>query len=151
MMLALRRFLAVVPFAAALSLAACGSDDNSPTGSHQPGTATITSDITSDRTFFAETTYTLSGFIHVANGATLTIQPGTKIIGDYSVVGSSLFILRGAKIIARGTAQAPIVFTSSQPAGSRQPGDWGGLIIVGNGIINRTDPVILEGTGTGPS
>ena len=35
--------------------------------------------------------------------------------------------------------------------GQRQAGDWGGLIIVGNGIINRTAPVILEGTNTGAS
>src|SRR5919202_2452152 len=99
----LTRLLPIAPFAA-LSLAACG-DDNGPTGNGQPGAATITSDITSDRTFYAETTYTLSGFIHVANGATLTIEPGTKIVGDRNVVGSSLFILRSAQIIARGTAQ----------------------------------------------
>ena len=33
---------------------------------------------------------------------------------------------------AVGTADLPIVFTSSRAAGSRQPGDWGGLILVGN-------------------
>jgi hypothetical protein len=43
------------------------------------------------------------------------------------------------------------VFTSSRPVGQRQAGDWGGLIIIGNGIINRAAPVILEGTGTGPT
>jgi hypothetical protein len=43
------------------------------------------------------------------------------------------------------------VFTSNQSVGSRQAGDWGGLIIVGNGIINRSAPVNLEGTGTGAS
>jgi hypothetical protein len=31
---------------------------------------------------------------------------------------------------------------------SRKPGDWGGLVIIGNGIINRTGTVELEGTGT---
>jgi hypothetical protein len=112
-------------------------------------TAVIDADITADRTLFADTVYTLSGFIHVGDGATLTIQPGTQILGDFNTLGSSLFILRGAKIQAVGTAELPIVFTSSRPAGQRQPGDWGGLIIIGNGIINRSSPVILEGTNTG--
>lgn len=114
-----------------------------------PRTATIGANITADRTLFADTLYTLSGFIRVANGATLTIQPGTVIQGDYNTVGSSLIVLRGAKIVANGTAGKPIVFTSSRPAGQRQPGDWGGLAIIGNGIINRSGDVQLEGTGTG--
>jgi hypothetical protein len=96
----------------------------------------------------ATLTYVLSGFIKVANGATLTIQPGTKIVGDFEIPGSSLFILRGAKIMAEGTRERPIVFTSERPVGQRQPGDWGGVIIIGNGIINRTGPTQIEGTGT---
>ncbi|MGE5926443.1 MAG: fibronectin type III domain-containing protein [Gemmatimonadota bacterium] len=111
--------------------------------------ATISADITADRTLYADTLYTISGFVHVANGATLTIQPGTVIHGDYNTLGSSLFILRGARIEAVGTAEAPIVFTSSRPVGQRQPGDWGGLAIIGNAPINRAAPVLLEGTNTG--
>ena len=57
-------------------------------------------------------------------------------------------IMRGAKIQAVGTADAPIVFTSSRAAGSRQPGDWGGLLLVGNAINNRSGAVAVEGTGT---
>lgn len=110
--------------------------------------ADITTDITANRTLYADTVYTLKGFIHVANGATLTIQPGTTIKGDFTTVGSSLWILRGAKIQAVGTADAPIILTSSQPVGQRQPGDWGGLIIVGNAPINRTGTVEIEGSGT---
>jgi hypothetical protein len=116
-----------------------------------PKVATIATDITASRMLFADTVYTIRGFIKVANGATLTIQPGTVIQGDFNTVGSSLFVLRGARIDAQGTAAAPIVFTSSRPVGQRQAGDWGGLIIVGNGVINRGSPVILEGTNTGAS
>ena len=105
--------------------------------------------ITASRTLYADTTYTLSGFIQVANGATLTIQPGTKVLGDFATTGSSLFITRGAKLDAQGTAANPIVFTSSRAAGTRQPGDWGGLIIIGNGIINRSGSITIEGTGNG--
>ncbi len=109
----------------------------------------ISGNITANRTLFADTVYTLLGFIQVTNGATLTIQPGTRIRGDTAAVnvGSSLFITRGAKIDAQGTAANPIVFTSGRAAGSRQPGDWGGLIIIGNGIINKTGNVTIEGTG----
>jgi hypothetical protein len=127
--------------------AACDDDGTGP-GTIDPGFGTISENITSDRTLYADTVYTISGFIKVTNGATLTIQPGTRIEGDFDVIGSSLFILRGARIVANGTAQNPIVFTSSRPVGQRRPGDWGGLIIVGNGIINRTSPANIEGTGT---
>ena len=128
---------------------ACSDDPTAPTVT-QPGVAELATDITSNRTLYAETTYTIKGFVHVANGATLTIQAGTVIKGDYNTLGSSLFVLRGAKIVAQGTAAKPIVFTSSQPDGSRAPGDWGGLIIVGNGIVNRvtTGGIEVEGTGT---
>lgn len=108
----------------------------------------VTTDITVNRTFYADTVYTLKGFIHVANGATLTIQPGTTIKGDFNTLGSSLWILRGAKIQAVGTADAPIVLTSSRSVGQRQPGDWGGLIIIGNAVNNRSGSVEVEGSGT---
>jgi hypothetical protein len=115
------------------------------------GSATIDANITASRTLFADTTYQISGFIQVLNGATLTIEPGTRIVGDFDTPGSSLFITRGARIVANGTAQNPIVFTSERAVGQRQPGDWGGLIMIGNAPINRTGQVIIEGTGTGAS
>jgi hypothetical protein len=110
--------------------------------------ADITTDILASRTLFADTVYTLKGFIHVANGATLTIEAGTKIQGDYNTLGSTLLILRGAKIQAVGTAALPIVFTSSRAAGVRQPADWGGLYLVGNAVDNRSGVVNIEGSGT---
>src|SRR5918994_604812 len=124
--------------AAALSVAAC-SDDNDDGGTNPPptGEAVINADITQSRTLFADTTYTLQGYVKVTNGAVLTIEPGTRIVGDAETAGSSLWILRGARIEANGTAAAPIVFTSEKAAGTRAPGDWGGIIIIGNGIINR--------------
>ena len=142
------RRLTFVLAAAALLLGACSDDDGTGPDDEIPsGAATITGDITTNRTLIKDTVYTLSGFVHVANGATLTIQAGTKIVGDQSVVGSSLFVLRGARIVANGTASAPIVFTSGRADGTRQPGDWGGLIIVGRGVVNRSGSVAVEGTG----
>ena len=113
-------------------------------------TKLIDANITTSRTLFADTVYTLKGYIKVQNGAVLTIQPGTRIVGDAATAGSSLWILRGARIEAVGTEAAPIVFTSAKAAGQRKPGDWGGIIIIGNGIINRTEATILtEGGAAG--
>lgn len=103
-----------------------------------PRQLVLSGHITADRTLSADTTYVLSGFVKVDSGATLHIQAGTRIVGDTLVAGSSLWILRGAKIDAIGTAVAPIVFTSAREAGNRAPGDWGGIVIVGRGIVNRS-------------
>lgn len=112
--------------------------------------ATISANVTASRTLFKDTVYTLKGYIKVQNGATLTIQAGTKIVGDTTTPGSSLWILRGAKIQAIGTAAEPIVFTSAKAPGNRRPGDWGGIIMIGNGIINRTGtPILTEGGAAG--
>jgi hypothetical protein len=134
-------------WALALLGGACDSTTD-PGPDPEPGAAVISADITANRTLFRDTVYTLSGFIHVQPPAVLTIQSGTTILGDFNVVGSSLFVMRGARIQAVGTADAPIVFTSSQPVGSRRSGDWGGLIVIGNAQINRTGVVNIEGTGT---
>ncbi|HEX7240762.1 MAG TPA: hypothetical protein VF263_10880 [Longimicrobiaceae bacterium] len=106
------------------------------------GSAVVTGNITASRTFFAETTYVLRGYVKVAGGATLTVQPGTRVVGDTLTPGSSLWILRGARIQAEGTADRPIVFTSQRAPGNRKPGDWGGIIMIGNGVINRTGGTI---------
>lgn len=108
----------------------------------------LEADIVRDRTLTPDTLYRLATFVHVKAPATLRILAGTRIEG---LPGSALFIERGAKIDAQGTASAPIVLTSAQPEGQRQPGDWGGLVVIGNARINRSAPVLLEGTGTGPS
>ena len=114
------------------------------------GTIEIEGNITSNRRLDRDTVYVIKGFVRVTAPATLTIESGTRIVGDFETPGSALFILQGARIDAQGTADAPIVMTSERAAGTRQPGDWGGLILVGNGIINRTGSVILEGTTEDP-
>ncbi|MBD0321717.1 MAG: fibronectin type III domain-containing protein, partial [Gemmatimonadetes bacterium] len=111
----------------------------------QRGFVSIGANITADRSLSRDTVYRLTAFVQVTNGATLRIQDGTRIEGDAS---SALFITRGAKIEALGTAARPIVFTSSRTS-QRRAGDWGGLIIIGNGVVNRTGAIRIEGTGTG--
>ncbi|MEZ4457435.1 MAG: fibronectin type III domain-containing protein, partial [Gemmatimonadales bacterium] len=57
------------------------SSASATTGTVGPKTATITG-VTLSRTLYADSSYTLSVFVKVSNGATLTIQAGTTIIGD---------------------------------------------------------------------
>lgn len=100
-------------------------------------TVTITSNITTNTTWTSSNTYLLQGQIFVTSGATLTIQPGTVILGDKASTGAGLFITKGSKIMAVGTATQPIVFTSNQAPGARGLGDWGGVILLGKGDNNN--------------
>lgn len=110
----------------------------------------VTSNILTNKTWFRGNTYILNGFIYVKNGATLTIQSGTIIKGDKASKGT-LIITRGSQLIANGTVTQPIVFTSNQPVGSKAPGDWGGIIILGNAHVNTpSGTAIIEGGFTAP-
>jgi hypothetical protein len=113
-------------------------------------TIQVTADVTANTTWTSDNIYQLTRIVSVANGATLTIQPGTRIIGAPITAGqapavTALIVLRGARINAVGTAAAPIVMTSAAAEGQRFPGDWGGLIIVGNATSNRTGRTVVEG------
>ena len=92
-------------------------------------------------------TYLLKGWVYIANGAELTIEPGTIIKGDKQTK-ASLIVERGGKLIAQGSATAPIVFTSEESAGSRKPGDWGGIIICGKAKNNQNEMQIEGGPRT---
>ena len=113
-------------------------------------TIQVTADITTNTTWTSDNIYQLTRVISVANGAILTIQPGTRVIGGPITPGqappvTALMVLRGSRLIANGTRENPIIMTSAAPAGQRFPGDWGGLIIVGNARSNRTGRTVVEG------
>lgn len=100
--------------------------------------------IVGNRTLYKDTIYLLDGKTWVRNG-TLTIQPGTVIRGVKKAQpqdASALIITRTARIEAPGTASCPIIFTSNEPAGSVAPGDWGGVVIMGDA------PILTAGGGT---
>ena len=113
---------------------------------------TLEGNITADRTISAANKNFLKGFVYVKSGATLTIEAGSVIKGISVASGeraASLIIEPGAKIIAEGTVDKPIVFTSDKEPGKRVTGHWGGLIICGNARVNRTNqPTIEGGPGT---
>jgi hypothetical protein len=104
--------------------------------------------ITSNTTWVSQNYYVLRGAVFVAEGATLTIQAGTTVVGELATAGA-LVVERGAQIVAVGTAAAPVVFTSDQPIGERARGDWGGLIINGRAPVNLPGGVGLGEGDTG--
>jgi hypothetical protein len=84
--------------------------------------------ITADQTLGCDHVYLMSGLVFVDEPATLTIEKGTTI--QMSLDGS-LLIAPGAKLMAVGSADEPIVFTSSKLPGTRSIGEWGTVAIVG--------------------
>ena len=117
-----------------------------PQNANYPNTnITVSSDITTNTTWTSGSVVLLQNKVYVTNGATLTIEPGVIVRGDQAT-GGTLIISRGSKINAQGTATNPIVFTSNQAAGSRNLGDWGGVVILGNARNNQPGGVaVIEG------
>ncbi len=109
---------------------------------------TITGDITTDTRWYSNARYFLSGFVHVKNNATLTIDAGTVIKGVSGTKGA-LIIEKGSKIMAQGTSSQPIIFTSDKPARQRAAGDWGGLVICGKATTNKHDSGVGVGVAEG--
>lgn len=108
--------------------------------------------------WYSDTIYHLHGYVRIGRDVrnqdgthtinrgnnVLTIEPGTLIIGDKESK-AVLIVQRGAKIVAEGTRQNPIVFTSEMPIGQRLPGDWGGVVICGETVNNQGANIEMEG------
>ena len=135
--------------ALSVSLVSCSKEDDIDDDDDVSGEiVNVSGSITEDVTWTADKVWRLQGFVRVEDGATLTIEPGTLVIGERSSKGT-LIIQMGGKIIADGTAEKPIVMTSERDPGFRNPGDWGGLVVCGRARNNITDatgePTELEG------
>lgn len=111
-------------------------------------TITKSGSLTADETWTAENIYILDGKVVVSEGATLTIEPGTIVKGaeGQESLASALVVDQGAKLMAEGTADAPIIFTSildgiepGQTTGTLSSSDvglWGGVIVLGKAPIS---------------
>lgn len=100
----------------------------------------LTGTIDQDLKLTKNNTYKLIGTVYITNKAVLTIEPGTVIRGDKESCGT-LVITKGCKLMAEGTSTEPIVFTSNNSNLMRKPGDWGGIIILGEAPINKVGGV----------
>lgn len=125
-----------------LLVLACSGDDGTTDSNTAATTETgnagecvegmeVSGEISADTTW--DCNVFLGGIVTVTNNATLTVTPGVTISGKS---GSALVVDQGSKLMAEGTAEEPIVFTSSQAAGGRARGDWGGIVLLGSAPIN---------------
>jgi hypothetical protein len=112
----------------------------------------VNSNISDNTTWETGKTYILNNRIFVLNGVTLTIEPGVIVKGSAGsdVNATALIVAQGAKIMAEGTANQPIIFTSvadnivsgeiaSPNLGPTLNGLWGGLIVLGKAHISYQD------------
>ena len=109
---------------------------------------TVDADITADTTWTCDNLYELGAQIYVTGGATLTIEPGVVVHGGGGgdEGQNALIVTTEGSIDAVGTSVDPIVFTSSNPEGVAAPGDWGGVVLLGNAPINVTGGTnLIEG------
>jgi len=88
-----------------------------------------------------EVEYRLIGPLLVRDGARLSIPAGTVIKVDPNV-GAYIAVAQGGSLLVSGQPENPVIITSG--AENPAPGDWGGIIICGDGPINtgeigRTD------------
>jgi len=99
-------------------------------------------------TLTADEEYLLDGYVFVEDGATLNIDPGAVIKGKAvptdGSAASALIVSRGGTINALGEADQPIIFTAEfddlsipNDLTKNNKGQWGGLIILGNGIVGE--------------
>ncbi len=111
------------------------------------GVEDLPATITADRTLTNDKAYRVSGIVQVRNNATLTVDPGTVIMGaPGSQPPSVLLVTTAGRIRAEGTRSRPIIMTSQLPHGSRNRGDWGGLILLGSSRVNDASGALtIEG------
>jgi hypothetical protein len=108
--------------------------NNNGGGTTDPQTIFLSGTYTENLTLDANNTYKINGSLIMTSGTTLTIPAGMTIQALASGANVYIAISQGAKIIANGTADNPIVFTSD--ASAPAAGDWGGLILLGKAPIN---------------
>lgn len=99
----------------------------------------ISGTIGKNTTWTANNIYILKNIVTVVPSVTLTIEPGTTILGERN---SALVARSGGRIVSEGTRDKPIVFTSAKPEGQRLAGDWGGVAVLGKAPVNRPNAVL---------
>jgi hypothetical protein len=100
----------------------------------------------SSQTWSADSNYLVRGFLRIKDQATLTIPAGTVIFEDVATLGT-LVSDKGGRIVAIGTADNPIIITSSDPPGSQTTGAGGGLYMLGRAKTNIVNSCIGDSAG----
>lgn len=157
------QLLAILFGALVIGMTACSDDDDDTDPVDPTDDKTITENITTNTTWTTGNVYTLGARISVTDGVTLTIEPGVVVKGEAGTGANAtaLIIARGGKLMAEGTADQPIIFTTV--ADEIEPGEiaspnldpdldglWGGLIVLGYAPISA-DAVPSQIEGIPPS
>lgn len=87
------------------------------------------------------TTYTLTGPLLIRDQSSLEISAGTNI-KVLPGVGAYIAIAQGGTLYSYGNDQVPIVIESA--AENPAPGDWGGIIVLGQATVNTTKENLSE-------
>lgn len=134
-----------------ITFTACkkNEDPNPITGGDETSNEVVSGSITTNTTWTADKIYELATKVVVEEGVTLTIEPGTIIKGreGTGTLATALIVARGAKIMAAGTAEKPIIFTSVKDdikigelkgsnLGKEDIELWGGLIVLGKAPVS---------------
>lgn len=122
-----------------LAITSCSSDDDNGTDPNPTPNDELTGKVTEDLTLDPTVQYKLNGILSVEAGTTLTIPGGTQIVSNKGT-DNYIVVQKGADINIQGTASAPVLMTSAEG----KPGDWGGLIILGNGVTTAGENATAE-------
>ena len=119
-------------------------------GTLAANTVNVTANISTSTTWTADNVYNLTTQIFVLPGASLTIEAGTTVASTPTANGSgSLAVSKGAQIFVQGTADCPVIMTSTNDTatwtgGDRRSGtwreacnEWGNLTVMGAGFISE--------------
>jgi hypothetical protein len=106
--------------------------------------------ITGTVTLDASKVYLLTSTCVVRSGGKLIIPAGTVIRAAADLTATpklyaTLVVERGGSIEVNGTSSNPVVMTSNKAVGSRDRGDWGGLVVCGKAVNNQSLDAQLEG------
>jgi hypothetical protein len=111
--------LAVVAVLAGLAVTAAPVDAASPTY--------VEDNVTADTTWAADDgPYVVTTDVTVADGATLTVDAGATVY-----VGEGVTVTVAGSLVAHGTGDEPVAFTTQQP--NPTPGAWDTIQYVGDG------------------
>ena len=107
-------------------------------------------EITTTVTLDATKVYSLTSIVVIRSGGKLIIPAGTLIrakadLNSTPKLYATIIAERGGMIEINGTSSNPVVITSASAVGSRERGDWGGIVICGKAINNQGTEVQVEG------
>lgn len=113
-----------------------------------PGSCIVGGDVTQHITLTNETLWLIQGQLRINDGASVTMEPNTEIVGGTLDDTDTLVVLQGGQIFSEGTAQNPVVMRGPNGEGRAE---WGGVVINGNAPINGcaegVSPCTAQGEG----